>query len=247
MSADKRVALFVTCLVDQVMPEIGVAAVRLLRAAGYEVCFPEDQTCCGQPFYNAGYRPEATRLAKRTVEIFEMYPAVVMPSGSCASMVRVEYPHVLAPWPGWQKRAQALAAKTFELGEFLFHRAGWRPPTTAGRRITYHDSCHMCRLLGLRREPRALLEAAGHTLVEMEEPDRCCGFGGLFSLKMPEVSNAMTEEKLEQAARTGAELLVTSDPGCLMQMRGLRRPHHPRVEHLAVALEESLTPRGGTP
>ena len=241
MSETNRVALLVTCLVDQIMPEVGVAAVRLLRAAGYQVDFPRAQTCCGQPFFNAGFREEAARLAKRTVEIFEDYPAVVLPSGSCATMLRAEYPHLLEPWPGWHRRALRLAGKTYELSEFLVHRAGWRPPSAPDApRVTYHDSCHMCRVLGLRREPRALLEAAGCTLVEMAESDRCCGFGGLFSVKMPEVSNAMTEEKLEQAARTKADVLVTADPGCLMQMRGWPRPGYPPARHLAVVLEGLL-------
>lgn len=242
MTKPNHVALLVTCLVDQIMPEVGVAAVRLLRAAGFKVEFPAAQTCCGQPFFNAGFRDEAAHLAKRTVEIFENYPAVVLPSGSCTSMVRAEYPHLLQPWPGWHRRAVRLAEKTYELSEFLVHHTGWRPPPVSDApRVTYHDSCHMCRILRLRREPRLLLEAAGCTLVEMEEPDRCCGFGGLFSVKMPEVSNAMTEEKLEQAARTGSEVLITADPGCLMQMRGWPQHGYPAVEHLAVVLDRLLT------
>lgn len=233
----RQVALFVMCLVDQIMPEIGVATVRLLRRAGYEVVFPPAQTCCGQPFFNSGFREEAVRLARRTVEIFEDYEAVVLPSGSCTAMIRTEYPHLLEPWPEWQTRARDLAAKTFELTEFLVHRARWSPqPQAEAPRVTYHDSCHMCRLLHLRQEPRHLLAAAGCTLVEMAESDRCCGFGGLFSIRMPEVSNAMTVEKLRQAVSTGAEILVTADPGCLMQMRGMVAGMGVRAEHVAVVL-----------
>lgn len=239
MVKTKTLALLVTCIVDQVMPEAGVAAVRLLRRAGYTVEFPHEQTCCGQPFYNSGFRDRALPLVKRTIEIFERYDAVVAPSGSCTAMVRAEYPHVLEDAPEWAARAQALAAKTYELSEFLVHQAGWEPRAAAqAPRVAYHDSCHMKRMLHLRAEPRQLLQAAGCTLVEMVEPDRCCGFGGVFSVRMPEVSNAMTGEKLRRAAATETDLVVTSDPGCLMQMRGLANGSGVRVEHLATVLEE---------
>lgn len=230
----------VTCLVDQVLPEIGVAAVRLLRRAGHEVDFPEAQTCCGQPFFNSGFRQEAIDLAKRVVEIFADYEAVVLPSGSCTTMIRVEYPHLLEPWPEWHERACALAAKTYELSQFLSHQTRWKPTAAAQvPGVTYHDSCHLCRLLEVREEPRRLLQEAGCALSEMSEADRCCGFGGLFSLRLPEVSNSMTAEKLRQAAQSGAEVLVTADPGCLMQMRGLAQNSTLRVEHLATVLEEA--------
>lgn len=226
-------------MVDQVMPEVGVATVKLLRRAGYKVEFPVDQTCCGQPFNNSGFRSRAVQLAQRTIEIFEDYAAVVLPGGSCAAMMRKEYPHLLAAWPVWYERAQALAAKTFELSEFLVNQAAWQPQAVPDApRVTYHDSCHMNRLIGISAEPRALLTAAGCTLVEMDEPGRCCGFGGVFSIRLPEVSNVMTEEKLRRAAATETDLLVASDPGCLMQMRGLVHKTGVRVEHLAIVLEE---------
>ena len=251
MPQPSRVALFVTCLVDQILPEIGVAAVRLLRRAGYSVEFPEAQTCCGQPFFNSGFRAEAQRLARRMIEVFEPYDYVVAPSGSCTGMVRIEFPHLCADEPTWHTRAQRLAAKTFELSEFLVHVAHWQPEAPEpvpendssvpgyALRITYHDSCHMNRLLHLKQEPRALLAAAGYTIDEMPEADRCCGFGGLFSLRMPEVSNAMTADKLRQARDTAAPTLVTCDPGCLMQMRGLVDASI-RVEHVAVVLEHAV-------
>ncbi len=236
----QRVALFVTCLVDQTMPEVGVAAARLLRRAGFAVGFPAAQTCCGQPFYNSGYRREAARLARHTIEVLEGYEAVVLPGGSCAAMLRVEYPLLFADSPAWQQRAHDLAARTFELSEFLVRRAGWQPaPIASPPRVTYHDSCHARRMLGLGAEARQLLTALGCTLVEMAEADRCCGFGGIFSVKMPEVSNAMTAEKLRQAAATQADILVTIDPGCLMQMRGLAGELPCRIEHLATLLEEA--------
>jgi L-lactate dehydrogenase complex protein LldE len=247
-----RVALFVTCIVDQALPEVGVAAVRLLRRAGYEVDFPADQTCCGQPFFNSGFRDEARRLAKRMIEIFEPYDHVVAPSGSCVAMVRIEFPHLFEPGSAWHERAQHLAAKTYELSEFLVQVAHWQPsgidqnPVTGDElRITYHDSCHMNRLLHVKQEPRTLLAAAGYTIDEMTEAERCCGFGGLFSIRMPEVSNAMTADKLRQANETEATTIVTSDPGCLTQMRGLVDDRL-RVEHLAVVLDRASAPGANT-
>ena len=239
MTQSKRVALCVTCLVDQVLPEIGIATVQLLRRAGYVVDFPEAQTCCGQPFFNSGFRQEAIDLAKRTVEIFEGYETVVLPSGSCTAMIRVEYPHLLEESPEWYRRAQELASKTYELSQFLFNQAKWSPKAVSNAlNVTYHDSCHMCRLLHLKQEPRQLLKKTGCRVSEMTESDRCCGFGGLFSVRMPEVSNAMTAEKLRQAADTNADVLVTADPGCLTQMRGLADEGSVRMEHIATVLEE---------
>lgn len=235
----KRVALLVTCTVDQLMPEVGVSTVKLLRRAGYEVDFPMEQTCCGQPFFNSGFRDEARHLAKRTIAAFAKYDAVVLPSGSCTTMIRQEYAHLFEDEPDWQDHARQLAAKTFELSEFLVHQAKWDPPQpTETRTITYHDSCHMNRMLGVKEEPRQCLKAAGCTIDEMAESERCCGFGGLFCVRMPEVSNAMTNEKLRQAEDTHAPTLVTSDPGCLMQMRGLVDGKPFKVEHLATVLEE---------
>ena len=236
-----RVGLCVTCLVDQILPEIGVATVRLLEQSGFEVDFPIQQTCCGQPFFNSGFRPEAIRLAKRTIEIFEAYTAVVVPSGSCTTMIRTEYPHLLKDFPPWHERAIALADRTYELSEFLVRSDRWQgAPAANGPRVTYHDSCHMFRALGLRSQPRELLARAGCQLAEMKESDRCCGFGGLFSIRLSNVSNSMTDEKLSQAMQTDADVLVTADPGCLMQMRGMVEGHDLRVEHLATVLEAAL-------
>jgi L-lactate dehydrogenase complex protein LldE len=253
------------------MPEIGVATVKLLRRAGCEVVFPAEQICCGQPFFNSGFKRQAVSLAMRTVEIFEDQESVVLPNGSCTAMIRAEYPHLLSPYKGWQERAERLAAKSYELSEFLVHEARWKPepgvnqkpaeeklpspaPAAGGRdsenstdsppaihkSVTYHDSCHMCRNLNLKEEPRQLLSQAGCSLHEMVEPDRCCGFGGLFSLRMPEVSTAMTTEKIDQALESEAGMVVTADPGCLMQLRShsqLKDDEGPEMDHLAVLLE----------
>jgi L-lactate dehydrogenase complex protein LldE len=255
MDVPGRVALFVTCTVDQLMPEVGVATVKLLRRAGCEVVFPNQQTCCGQPFFNSGFREQAASLAMRSIGIFEQEDFVVLPSGSCTAMIRTEYPHLLSDYPGWSERAERLASKTFELSEFLVHQARWNPQKDHHRQkinaeeeastsidadaneVTYHDSCHMCRHLNLREEPRQLLDQAGCSLREMDESDRCCGFGGLFSLRMPEVSTAMTAEKLRLASDSGAHSVVTADPGCLMQMRQLNENTAQEIDHIAVILE----------
>jgi L-lactate dehydrogenase complex protein LldE len=246
----QSVALFVTCLVDQLMPEVGVATVKLLRRAGFEVQFPQKQGCCGQPFYNSGFRKQAASLAKQTIQVLEVEPAVVLPSGSCTTMIRHEYPNLLEDDPEWLERARQIGSKCYELSEFLVHKAAW-PTGELGaqtpndeddkrqqKAVTYHDSCHMCRRLGLRHEPRRLLLDAGYSLHEMNEPDRCCGFGGLFSLRLPEISTAMTADKVQRASITGAGTVVTADPGCLMQMRSLVVDGGPRIQHLGVALEE---------
>jgi L-lactate dehydrogenase complex protein LldE len=233
----QRTALFVTCLVDQIMPEVGVATVRLLRRANITVDFPEAQTCCGQPFFNSGFVEETRKLARKTIAALEPADAVVLPSGSCTTMIRVEYEHLLGDDPIWGPKATALAAKTYELGEYLVKKTDWRPTRRSeAPAVTYHDSCHMCRQLGLGAESRALLHDAGCEVHEMAEPDRCCGFGGLFSVRMPEVSNAMSSAKLRQAEATGAGMLVSADPGCLMQLRGLK---HDGLElvHLASLLD----------
>ncbi len=249
----KPIALFVTCIVDQALPEVGVATARLLRRAGFRVEFPQAQTCCGQPFFNSGYRAQARELAQRTVALLEPYEAVVLPSGSCTTMIRLEYPHLLADNPRWYYAARRVAAKTYELSEFLAKFvpdffAQWRAQTkrasitTRQAPVTYHDSCHMNRMLHIREQPRAALRAAGYEVVEMAESERCCGFGGLFSVKMPEVSNAMTAEKIRQAQETAVSTLITADPGCLQQMRGLIRPEDGlAVKHLAVALAEAVS------
>ena len=235
----KKVAIFVTCLVDQMFPEVGVAAVKLLRRNGFEVAFPERQTCCGQPFYNSGFLPEAKKLARQTIEIIEDFSAVVIPGGSCTGMMVKEYVHLFKDDPDWQARARDAAGKCFELSDFLVANVVLHPNGSESILVTYHDSCHMLRMMGIKDQPRRLLEQVGCEVLEMEESERCCGFGGLFSIRMRQVSQAMTGTKLNRAASSGAQVLVTSDTGCLMQMRANQSPDDPlRIEHLAVVLEE---------
>ena len=231
-------AFMATCLVDQIYPEVGIAAVKVLRRVGVQVEYPHGQTCCGQPFYNSGFVEQAAALAKKTIEIFESYQTVVLPSGSCTAMIRVGYSELFKGDPEWRERAKALAGKTFELSEFIakFAKDKMRNNSSPSE-ASYHDSCHMCRALGLKEEPRAALAQAGYKIHEMKESDRCCGFGGLFSLKMPQVSAAITKEKLKEGIESGAKVLVTADPGCLMQMRAVLEDEEIRVIHFAEALE----------
>ncbi|HSH01313.1 MAG TPA: (Fe-S)-binding protein [Anaerolineae bacterium] len=242
MPPQPTVALFVTCLVDQIYPHIGVATLRLLRRAGYHVDFPLGQTCCGQPFANSGYQPQAIQLAHHTITTLEPYPAVVLPSGSCTTMLRHHYPQLLAADSAWHDRAQALAAKTFELTEFLTTRSALpavtSPHTTP---VTYHDSCHMCRTLRLRQPPRTTLHHINAPLHEHPESDRCCGFGGLFSTKMPDVAAAMTHAKQNAIPHPNNQpaTLVTADPGCLLQFQRHTPPDQPQPRHIAELLEEA--------
>jgi L-lactate dehydrogenase complex protein LldE len=249
---DKPIALFATCIVDQALPEVGVATARLLRRAGFTVEFPQAQTCCGQPFFNSGYRAQAQDLARRTVALLDPYAAIVLPSGSCTTMIRQEYPHLLSDNPRWHYAAKRVAAKTYELSEFLhkfapdFLHNEQVAINNEPMAITYHDSCHMNRILGIKTAPRAALTAVGYTIHEMAESERCCGFGGVFSIKMPEVSNAMTAEKIRQAKETAVSTLITADPGCLLQMRGMvRQGDGITIKHLAVALEEAMSKETG--
>ena len=230
----------ITCLGDLFFPEVGVAMVKLLRRLGVTVEFPEGQTCCGMPLFNSGYHPDAAAVAARTVDLFAGSEHVVVPSGSCAWMVKAEYPGLLAHDTGRRAAALALAARTRELSQFLVEVLGVETVESSFRgRVTYHDSCHLLRGLGESRSPRALLRAVkGVELVELPGADECCGFGGSFSVRLPEVSTAILGKKLDNVERTGADCLVACDAGCLMQMGGglSRRRSRVRALHLAQVL-----------
>lgn len=218
-----RVALFITCLGDQFFPQVGECAVRVLRRLGVEVTFNPAQTCCGQPAFNTGFRQEAREVAARVLDLFDEADYVVAPSGSCTSMVRVFYPELFADDPERLRKVEQLRARFFEFSEFLVKvlkvedvGASFR------RRVTYHDSCHLLRELGIEEEPRRLIRAVrGVELVEMQDHRLCCGFGGSFSVKFPEVSVAMAEDKLRAAADQGVAYLVANDSGCLMHLAGV--------------------------
>lgn len=237
MNGSVRASLLVTCLADMFYPEVGVSVVRLLRRLGVAVDFPADQTCCGLPFFNSGYHREAARLARRTVKLFSGSEHVVVPSGSCAWMVKKEYPGLARDDPKARAEALALAGRTYELSQFLVKVLGVTSlPTDFRGRATYHDSCHLLRGLGESRAPRALLRgAAGVELVELPGADQCCGFGGSFAVRLPEVSAAILEKKLASVEATGADYLVSCDPGCLMQMAGGLSRKNSRVQPLHLA------------
>jgi L-lactate dehydrogenase complex protein LldE len=242
----QNVSLFVTCLVDQFYPQVGDAVMKTLRHVGVQVEFPRSQTCCGQPAFNSGYQTEAQAAARHFLEVFEQSEWIVAPSGSCAAMVRVSYPELFRDNAKLLAVAQAVSSRTYELSEFLVRvmgvtDLGGRLP--APTRVTYHDACHGLRELGIRAEPRALLSSIrGLELVELEDPGACCGFGGTFSVKYPEISAAILQDKLDQLDQTGADLVVAADSSCLMQISGglSRRGSKTRPIHLAELLANSL-------
>lgn len=235
----RRVGLFVTCLVDLIRPSIGFAAVKLLEDAGCAVEVPR-QTCCGQPAFNAGDRATARAIAEQVIDAFAPYDVVVAPSGSCAGMLKAHYPELFHGDPNWLPRASAFADKTYELISFLVDVLGvTRVDASLEATATYHDSCSGLRELGVRVQPRRLLGTVrGLTLEEMRDADVCCGFGGTFCVKYPDISNAIVEKKAANAAATGASLLLAGDLGCLMNMAGkLQRQGKPvEVRHVAEVL-----------
>lgn len=240
-AAPPRVALFVTCLVDLYRPGVGFAAIRLLEDAGCVVEVPEAQVCCGQPAYNSGDRADTTAIARQVIAAFEGYDYVVAPSGSCGGMIRDHYPALFAAEPDWQARAGALAARTYELTSFLVDVL--KVDTLAGvacdATVTYHDSCSGLRELGVKTQPRRLLESvAGLELVEMQTPETCCGFGGTFCIKYGEVSTDIVSRKTADIAATGAGLLLAGDMGCLLNMAGRlqREGSAVQVRHVAEVL-----------
>jgi len=240
MSDRKHVKLFIQCIVDTLFPEVAHAMVRVLDRLGFDITCPTDQTCCGQPAFNAGYRGEARGAARRFIEIFESAETIVCPSGSCVSMVRHHYPELFKNDPVWRKRAEALAARTYEFSEFLVDVQGITDTGSGFRgNVTYHDSCHLLRSLGIREQPRRLIRAvAGAQLTEMKASDRCCGFGGSFAVKYPAISTAMVDEKVDHILETGAEAVVGCDMGCLMNIKGRlsRRNAGVKVMHIAELL-----------
>jgi L-lactate dehydrogenase complex protein LldE len=236
-----RVSLFVTCLVDQLFPQVGLSAARLLRRLGCEVDAPAGQVCCGQPAFNSGYVPEARDVARSLVASFENAEYVVSPSGSCCGMIRHFYPSLFASEAATLPHAERFVGKAFELSEFIVRVLRL---TDVGavfpHRVTYHPSCHGSRLLGVRDEPMTLLRAVGGVeFAPLPRAEDCCGFGGTFSVKLSETSGAMVDEKVDHVAETGAQYLVGTDMGCLMNIAGRMRLRGVNVTpiHLAEVLE----------
>ena len=219
---ERTVALFVTCLVDMFRPSVGFATVKLLEDAGCRVEVPPVQTCCGQPAWNSGDRENAKAIARQVIAAFEGYAHVVVPSGSCAATIARDYERMFEADDPWAARARALGARTHEITAFLTDVLG---VTEVGQKapvsVTYHDSCSGLRSLGIREQPRRLLASvAGLELREMAENDVCCGFGGTFCVKYPDISNVMAGDKTRHIAATGADLVLAGDQGCLMNMAG---------------------------
>ncbi|MCI0440657.1 MAG: (Fe-S)-binding protein [Chloroflexi bacterium] len=252
-AAPVKASLFVTCVIDQLYPEVGESAVRVLRRLGVDLDFPRAQTCCGQPAFNSGYWSDAKPLARRFLKTFgdsERY--IVVPSGSCASMLRVFYAELLHDEPALLEQARAVASRVYELSEFIVDVLGVtdiapyteRASGAPTRKVTYHEACHLRRELGATTQPRALISAVpGVELVEMDKADVCCGFGGTFSVKYADISAAMLQDKINAIRDSGAEAVVACDSSCLMQLSGgLERQNvSVRPLHLAQLLDEALT------
>jgi L-lactate dehydrogenase complex protein LldE len=246
----QHVQLFITCLIDTFLPEIGEAVVMVLERQGLQVGFPARQACCGQPAFNAGLRKDARPMAEQTIRAFEDSSGpVITPSGSCAAMIRHSYLELFAGDPAWLSRAQALAARTYEFSEYLVDVLGVED---VGARfpgkLSYHSSCHLLRGLGVDRQPRALLAHVREAeLVELPYADECCGFGGVFSVVHPELSAELLKRKISNFEKTAAPTLVVADTGCLMNIQGglKRQGKAPaarrRVLHIAEVLANSAS------
>ena len=235
-----HVGLFVTCLVDLMRPTVGFAAVKLLEDAGCTVSVPAAQTCCGQPAFNSGDKADAKAIARQVIDAFQGVDYVVVPSGSCGGMIKAHYPELFADEPAMAARVQNLCARTFELVSFLTDVLDVRNLEVRYDGVaTYHDSCSGLRELGVKDQPRALLrQVRGLTLEEGKEAETCCGFGGLFCVKYPEISGRIVDAKVDDILATGADTLLAGDLGCLMNMAGrlTRRGARVRVRHVAEVL-----------
>ena len=233
----KQVGLFVTCLVDLFRPSVGFAAVKLIEDAGFALEVPRDQTCCGQPAYNSGDRKDAIALAKQVIATFEPYDYVVAPSGSCSAMIVKHYPTLLSDEAAWAERAASLSAKTYELVSFLVDVAGLETVASHFKgSVTYHDSCSGLRELKIEQQPRKLLTSIeGVELKEMQDSDVCCGFGGTFCVKYPDISDAIVSKKSGNAEKADVTTLLAGDLGCLMNIAGKLKRQGSAIEVRHVA------------
>lgn len=233
-----KVSLFITCLIDQLCPQVGVATVEVLRRAGCEVIFDDRQTCCGQPAFNTGYRSEAVKFAKKFIEVFEdtEAEAIVSPSGSCTAMIKHFY-ELFPEDAVWRSRAETIAAKTYEFSSFLVNVLKIENVNASFKgRLTWHDACHGLRDLKIKDEPRKLLKNIGKAeFVEMAAADSCCGFGGTFSVKYPEISVAILDSKIEAIENSNATAVVSCDSSCLMQIGGRLSRNNSKIKALHIA------------
>lgn len=231
-----RLALMITCLGDVLRPAAGKAVVQILRRLGHDVVFPAAQTCCGQPMFNSGFTALAREQAKYTIGVFESFPAVVTPSGSCAAMVKVEYPHLFVDDPAWHARAESLAAKTFEFSDLLVNQlrvldVGARYQGT----VTYHFACHLRMLHQEGVVEQLIRHVAGASFVPLTRIDQCCGFGGSFAVRYPQISGSMVDDKMRCILDSKATAVVSTDTGCLMNIGGRLHREGQSIEVLHIA------------
>ncbi|MBN2398630.1 MAG: (Fe-S)-binding protein [Deltaproteobacteria bacterium] len=243
----KHVSLFIPCTVDLFLPEIGEATVRVLRRMGVEPLYHEAQTCCGQPAMNAGYRDQARKAAKHFIDIFDDDDIIVSPSGSCVYMVKHHYPRLLCDEPVWLRRAEEVSERVFELSQYIVDVLGVDDVGASYTgTVTYHESCHILRGLGVSDQPKRLIQRAnGTTFVPLPSADMCCGFGGEFAEDYHYISEEMVKEKIENYLESGADLLVLCEPGCLLNIGGYLSRNHPEKKALHIASFLAGTERGG--
>jgi len=237
-----KVSLFIPCTVDLLLPRVGLAVMKLLTHLGIAAVYHPEQTCCGQMLFNAGYRAQARRAARHFLTTFKDDAVVVSPSGSCVCMVKQHYPELLEDEPDWYARAVAMAEKTFELSQYLVDVLGSVDVGASYRgTVTYHESCHILRGLGIAAQPERLIRnVQGAHYVPLANADTCCGFGGEFAATYPDISGALVKDKVQSFLDSPAELLIVSEPGCLLNIGGYLHRHHPekRVMHLAQFLTQ---------
>jgi L-lactate dehydrogenase complex protein LldE len=241
----RKVILFIPCLVEHFLPQVGEATARVLSRTGMEVVYPGGQTCCGQMQFKTGCQEEARRAARHFIPVFQGEELVVSPSGSCVGMVRNHYPELFRDDPVWFSRAQSLAQRTFELTEFIVDVVGIEDlgAEWSGTGV-YHDSCQVSRVLGVREQPRTLLSRVRNLrMVEMDHQETCCGFGGVFSFEFPVVSERMTEDKVAEIAASGAEFVISAEPSCLLNIGGYLKKMGQQIRPLHIA--EILAHRAG--
>lgn len=239
-----KASLFVTCIADNFFPKVGESVVKILRKNGVDLDFPPEQTCCGQPAFNAGYWDEAREVAKNLIKVFERSDYVVSPSGSCVAMIKHDYPMLFAGNPVWEARIDELAEKTYEFSQFLVNvlkieDVGARKKA----KVVYHPSCHATRLMGIKEEPLKLLHNVKDLeLLELPDAEQCCGFGGTFAVKMAAVSEEMVEDKVDNILKSGAEIVTGVDLGCLMNIGGRleHQGHQVQAVHIAQLLAEGI-------
>jgi L-lactate dehydrogenase complex protein LldE len=238
---NKKTYLFIQCLIDALYPEVAIAMLNVLKRLNIYPHYPEKQTCCGQPVFNAGYVPESIIAAKKFIALFEEADHIVAPSGSCVSMVKNHYPQLFAQDKRWRDRAESVAGRIYEFSEFLVDVLGVTNTNASYEGIvTYQDSCHLLRDLGVKTQPRSLIsDIAGTRLVEMRDSESCCGFGGAFAFKHPQISTAVLEEKVEAIMETNADVVTGCDMSCLMNIQGMLayKQSTIRVMHLAQLLD----------